>query len=271
MSMSEFERPENKGGKEFSSVSIQKHERPADFTEEDLAFAEELNVLFSPEEENLPPYYVQTLLDSDDQRFEPVARGFEYKTSARVFRRLKLRRRLFYTPVSPLSALSMEVVDRSVRRSMLTMVGAFVLIMLLTVVLTGASFASGFATLLSGTHGNGTYSLNQYPFGRVQLPQNKQSERATQQISLLAAQEEMHFPLYAPQYMLPSYVLEHINFYVGLDQQWADGPMLEFEFGLPPSGGRSQRDRRDMGTRIQAQGKCAPACRAERGCANPDG
>jgi hypothetical protein len=236
MSMSEFERPENEEKKEFSSLSIQGPNRPDDFTEEDLAFARELHLLFSPEEEDLPPYYIQTLLDADDQRFEPVARGFEYRTSACVFRRLKLRRRLFYTPAFPLSLLSMGI-DRSVRRSMLAMIGSFVMVMLLTVVLTGASFASGFATLLRGTHGNGTYSINYYPYGMVMPSQAEQSGPSTVQTTLLDAQQEMDFPLYVPEYIPSLYVLEHINFYVGLDQQWADGPMLEFEYGLPPSAG----------------------------------
>ena len=87
MRMSEFERQENEDGRELSSSSIHRPALPDDFTEEDASFAAELHALFSPEEENLPPYYVQTLLDVDDQRFEPVVRGFEYKTHARVFRR----------------------------------------------------------------------------------------------------------------------------------------------------------------------------------------
>ena len=144
MSMSEFERQENTEGDESFPVAIRRLTTPPnDFTEEDLAFARELNALFSLEEENLPPYYVQTLLDVDDQRFEPVPREFEHKTSARVFRRLKLRRRLFYTHVSPLHALSMGIRDTAMRRSLLATVGAFLLVMLLTVAFTGSSFATG--------------------------------------------------------------------------------------------------------------------------------
>lgn len=238
MSMSEFERPEKNREKDFPLCSKQRLEVPGDFTEEDLVFAAELNALFSPEEENLPPYYVQTLLDVDDQRFEPIARGFEYKTSARVFRRLKLGRRLFGARTSPAGALSASIRDASLRRSALAMVGTFVLIMLLTVAFTGTSFASGVAILLRGTHGNGVYLTDKYPVSMVHPPPfNWQDapEPATKQTSLLVAQQQMHFPIYWPQYSLPSYTLQHINFYVGLDQQWADGPMLEFEFDLPPS------------------------------------
>ena len=86
MSMSEFERQKNRENEGLFPTPLQRNACPGDFTEEDLAFAAELHALFSPEEEDLPPYYVQTLLDIDDQRFEQTERGFEYKTSARVFR-----------------------------------------------------------------------------------------------------------------------------------------------------------------------------------------
>jgi hypothetical protein len=235
--MSEFERQENTGGKDFFPLSLQMPETPDDFTEEDRAFAAKLNALFSPEEENLPPYYVQTLLDADDQRFDPIARGFEQKTSARVFQRLKLRRRLFYTHSSPLRGLSLGVENASMRRPMLTMIAAFILLLLLTVAFTGASFASGIAILLHGAHGSGVYMTDKYPVGLVQSSQYNWQlvNPPVKQVSLLNAQQQMHFPFSWPEYRPSNYSLEHINFYVGLDQQWADGPMLEFEFGLPPS------------------------------------
>lgn len=236
MSMSEFERQENTEDDESFPVAIHRSATPDDFTAEDRAFAEELNALFSPEEENLPPYYVQTLLDADDQRFGPVPRGFEHRTSARVFRRLKLRRRLFYTRVSPLHELSMGIRDASMRRSLVAVVGTFILVMLLTIVFTGSSFAAGVALLLRGTHGSGIYLTNKYPVGLVQGAQyNAQNDFSPKSISLLAAQDQLLFPMYAPAYVPPVYSLAYINLYVGLDQQWANGPMLEFEFRLPPS------------------------------------
>jgi hypothetical protein len=234
--MSEFEKQENTEDDESFPVAIHRLATPGDFTAEDLAFAEELNALFSPEREDLPPYYVQTLLDVDDQRFEPVPREFEHRTSARVFRRLKLRRRIFYTRVSPLRALSMGIGDVSMRRSLFATVGTFVLIMLLTIAFTGSSFAAGVALLLRGTHGSGVYQTNKYPVGLVQSVQyNAQNDSSPKSISLLTAQDQLLFPMYAPGYMLPAYSLAHINLYVGLDQQWANGPMLEFEFRPPPS------------------------------------
>jgi hypothetical protein len=236
--MSEFERPENDKGKEDCFFSAPTSAVPDDFTEEDLAFAGDLHAFFSPESENLPPYYVQTLLEVDDQRFEPVVRGFEYKTSARVFRRLKLRRRLFCPYTSPLNALSTSMGDASLRRSALAMLGTFALIMLLTVAFTGSSFASGVAILLRGTSGNGVYRTNNYPVGMVHSSHVDPSTPAalsTKQISLFSVRQQLHFPVYWPEYSLPEYTLQHINLYVGLDQQWADGPMLEFEYSLSPA------------------------------------
>jgi len=236
MSMNEFERQEHTEDDESFSVAIRRLAAPDDFTAEALAFAEELNALFSPEEENLPPYYVQTLLDADDQRFELVSREFEHRTSAQVFRRLKLRRRIFSPPVSPLRALSTGISDAAMRRSLVAMVGMFILVMLLTVAFTGSSFATGVAILLGGTHRSGVYLTDKYPVGLVQsAPYNAQSDSSSKFVSLLTAQGQLPFPMYSPVYMLPEYSLAHINLYVGMDQQWANGPMLEFEFSELPS------------------------------------
>lgn len=236
MSMSEFEQPE-RNEEEPSALPLQGPAMPDDFTEEDVAFATELHALFSPEKESLPPYYIQTLLEVEDQRFEPVARGFEYKTSARVFRRLKLRRRLFGSRTTPFGAFSTSMGDMSLRRSALTAIGTFTLIMLLTVAFTASSFASGVAILLHGTHEVGAYQVTQFPStGVMHSPFNNRPgapDAVSKQISLLSAQHQLHFPLYWPEYVPPSYALQHVNFYAGLDQQWLDGPMLEFEYNEP--------------------------------------
>ena len=78
MNTSEFEHKENNNEPlEVSSLptEILIPDVPEDFTAEDLAFAAELNAFFSPEEEGLPPCYVQTLLDMEDERFEPHGRN----------------------------------------------------------------------------------------------------------------------------------------------------------------------------------------------------
>src|SRR5258708_9232968 len=100
MSMSEFDRWLNSKGHEIYSPSSPEREVPPDFGEEDLAFAEELNSLFSPEGEELPPYFVQTMLAPEDPRFYPLEASFDPKMRERDLSHLKLRRRLFHTPRS---------------------------------------------------------------------------------------------------------------------------------------------------------------------------
>src|SRR6266568_6972779 len=100
MSMNEFDQELNNESNDMRSLTASEQEVPPDFGEDDLVFAHELNSIFSPEKEELPPYFVQTLLATEDQLFRPVEPGFEQVTRARVFRRLKLRRRLFHAPRS---------------------------------------------------------------------------------------------------------------------------------------------------------------------------
>ena len=103
---------------------------------------------------------------------------------------------------------------------------------------TGSSFASGVAILLRGTHGSGVYLTDKYPIGKVEHPHSgpqNSSDQLVKQIPLMAAQQQMRFPIYWPQSTLRDYTLKHVNLYSGLNQEWADGPMLEFEFGLSPS------------------------------------
>ena len=162
MSMSEFEGQLNNDGDAISSLHKQEHALPADFGEEDLAFVEELNALFSPEEEELPPYFAQTLLESEDPRFYPVEPGFEKKTSVRVFRDLKLRRPLYHNPRSLLGAVTTGMRGISARRSLLAFTAAFMFMILITVAFTAPSFAQGMAILLQGARG-GVYQVPNYP------------------------------------------------------------------------------------------------------------
>jgi hypothetical protein len=234
MSMNEFEKPDHGTEEKFPFHSLQRYNCPYDFSEDDFAFAEELNALFPTEIEELPPYYVPTLLASDDQRFEPVGRGFEHRTSAHVFRRLKLRRHLFNAHAFPPSTLSLS--NTPTRRSLLALCMIFLCVMLLTVTFTGAAFASGAALLLHGTHGSGVEPVPHLPpLAMVRSPlDGKQSRFNTdQEVSLQAVQQQMHFPIYWPQDQPSSYALNQINLYTDVNQQWADGPMLEFEYELP--------------------------------------
>src|SRR5215469_7237271 len=158
MSTSEFEGQLNSDGDAISPLHKQEHPIPADFGEEDLAFAEELNALFSPRDEELPPYFVQTLLEFEDPRYYPVESGFEKKTSVRVFRNLKLRRRLYHDPRSLLGAVTTGMRGISARRSLLALTATLMFIMVITVAFTAPSFAQGVAILLQGARG-GIYQV----------------------------------------------------------------------------------------------------------------
>ncbi len=243
MSMSEFDRLFNSKGDENFSGAAQGHVIPADFGEEDLAFAEELNTVFSLQEETLPPYYVQTLLASEDPRFNPVEHGFEHKTSARVFRRLKLRRRLYYAPRSILGALITGISGIYARRSLLVSGSVFMLIVLFTVAFTAPSFAEGMEILLHGARG-GVYEVNHYPkvvhrgSSRNKSSLNEERKQSNQ-ISLLAAQKQLQFNIYWPQTMPDNYSLASFYLYQGADQTWFNGPIVELVYdlsGVKPKG-----------------------------------
>jgi hypothetical protein len=239
MSMSEFDKQLNNESDDVLSLSALEQVVPPDFGEDDLIFAHELNSIFSPEQEELPPYFVQTLLASEDQLFRPVEPGFEHKTRARVFRRLKLRRRLFRAPRSAFDALITGLSNIYARGSLLASIFAFTLIMLVTVAFTGPSFASGMAILLHGAP-VGVYQVNTYPKNvhsasyQHKFPQNNANNQL-RQITLLAAQQQLRFKMYWPQSLPGNYALESINLYHGADQSCQscfNGPILELVYSL---------------------------------------
>lgn len=231
MSMSEFERQMNTWDRDFSTLSTQGHDLPADFSEDDVAFAEELDELFALHKEDIPPYYVQTLLDSEAPLFLPVEQGFELKMRVRVFRRLKLRYRLFRKGrPSFRSILSGIPVQRS-----LSAAAAFMLVVFLTVMLTGASFASGIEMLLHNAKA-GVLLVQDYPaaLSRVSFPNTHQSDADSQQkMSLFNAQQQLHsWSMYLPQLLSDSYRLTDSYLYQEPQQSWADGPFIEFDYTL---------------------------------------
>lgn len=230
MSMSEFDRQLNSESDDLFSHSPLEQQIPTDFGEEDLDFAQELNTIFSPEKEELPPYFVQTLLASEASLYQPVESGFEHKTSARVFRRLKLRRRLFHTPRSAFEALVTGISNIYARGSLLVSMAAFMLIMLVTVAFTAPSFAEGMTILLHGSRA-GVYQVTHYPKG-VRTFKHMRLNDPPQQITLLAAQQQLHFKMYWPQSLPRNYSLDSIYLYHADNQPWADGPIIELVYGL---------------------------------------
>jgi len=240
MSTNEFDKKLPGKGDDQLPRFTQGYPLPADFNEEDLAFVEELYTLFTPEE---PLDNIQTLLASEDLRYYSLEPGFEQKTSARVFRRLKLRRRLLHTPRSVLSSFNYGISSISARRSLLASAAAFMLILLLTVAFTAPSFAAGLTILLQGARG-GVYLANNYPKNvhtlthKQKLWQNT-AKNQSHQISLSGAQQQLHFQLYWPESLPGNYALDSAYLYQTADTPWADGPVVELVYdvyGVTPKG-----------------------------------
>ncbi len=235
MSMSEFEKEGEDQCIDSSLLLRQQLGLPEDFTDEDVAFAQEMKTLFSPEKEEMPPYFVQTLLDAENPRFQPVEHGLEYKTQARVFRRLHLNRRLFRSDANQERSLMKRV--RS-QRSVVALLVASLLFIFFTLVATGPSFASGLEVLLSGRH-SGVLQVNSYP----NLAKKKmQSQRMLNtivepnKISLLDAQQQLEFSLESPTFVPNHYTLSSMALYQSIDQSWADGPALELDYSYMHQG-----------------------------------
>lgn len=246
MSMSDFERQLNaweEGNDKPSRFSQQGLDLPDDFSTEDVAFAQELESLFAPDKEEIPPYFVQTLLEAEDARFQPVEQKFEQKTSARVFRRLNIRRRLFRRNRPSLRSL---IDPLQIKRPYISLMASCLCFMMLTMLATSCSFASGLNILLAGTH-SGVVQVPGYPSITANATIKHHSKQLLvdppqpQQIALSAAQQQLHFPMYWPTSMPTNYTLDEIYLHPNTDQSWADGPILELSYdytghGLIPHG-----------------------------------
>src|SRR5581483_7914031 len=194
---------------------------------------QELDAVFSLQDEDIPPYFVQTLLATEEPRFQPVEPGFEHKTRARVFRRLKLRRHLFHGEHASLFSVGRTVPGR---RLLVTSV-ALILFMLLTVIYTAPSFASGMELLLRGAK-SGVLLVKDYPSGlhpsHTRLNAIPRDPDAAPSLSLPEAIHRLHaWNLYWPKFIPDNYALTDTYFYQEPDQSWADGPFMELDFALP--------------------------------------
>ena len=236
MSMNEYDQELNNEGNDNFSLTVTDQEVPSDFGEDDLVFARELNSIFSPEQEELPPYFVQTLLASEDQLFRPVEPGFEHKTRARVFRRLKLHRKLFHSPGSANGAFVNVMSNIHTRGSLFISTLVFIFVMSVTVAFTGPSFASGMAILLQGAH-SGVFQVSTYPksvhyFSHKHRFTQSNVDNWPRQIALSAAQQQLPFKIYTPLSLPRNYVLRTIYLIHGVEGSWSNGPMIELVYSL---------------------------------------
>jgi hypothetical protein len=235
MSTSEFEESPSEHGAEGEIFCLPNMEGlfPADFTAEEVEFACELNTLFSLEEENLPPLFVQTLIESDDPRFQAVECGFELKTRAKVFRRLQLKRRL-YLLLRPTFKEIFFARSESISRPLLGFCASCLIFVLMTIAATAPAFASGLSYLLSGAH-SGVVFVDHAPVtASTQSVSKEGSKDDIQKISFVAAQQRLHFSVSVPSYVPARYNQSNFYLYQG-NNTWADGPIMvvEYTYALP--------------------------------------
>ncbi len=227
MSTSEFENwPSGSDVDPFSLSTHDHREFPEDFSEVDVTFAQELDAFFSLEEDDVPPLFAQTLLEAEDAHFQPVEPCFEKKTYARVFRRLKLERRLFRsTRPSTRTLLSRSALPRP----LMALGIACMLFMVVTVIFNSTSFASGLSYLWAGAH-SGVLLVGKYPHisqsSRArEMPRLKDSAP----MDLYEAQHLLHFSIYEPHYLPTNYTKSSGDAYL-YQESWADGPILVLNF-----------------------------------------
>ena len=233
MSTSEYE---NQNHKEWDNLfpSTIEPALPDDFSEEDVVFAQELSTLFSPSEEILPPYYAQTLLQAEDPRYTVVENAFAQKTSVRVFRALKLRRRLFSRRHSPLLAIGETLRDIVTSKSFVAWAAALMLIMMMTMAFTAPSFEKGVALLMRNSRSGVLKVHNAPPVQHAAdfMFKNRSYNTRPIQMPLVTAERMLSFPIYWPQGIPANYTLDSIKIYENFNDTWADGPLVDLVYDL---------------------------------------
>lgn len=281
MSMSEFEESQD-ADTEQHQFSAGKSPFPADFSMDDVAFACELSSLFAPEQEEMPPLFVQTLLEADDSRYQPSDDDLELKIRARVFRRLKLKRRLFQEQRPPLRKVltGFPSFFSSLSRPLAMLAFSCLLIVCISMALAGPSFASGLNYLWTGTH-SGVLQVDAFPpiFSSTKKPHTTKPQSssthtkgAERQLTIASAQAMLSFNMAVP-FALPENYTQHDYYLYDGDPNWANGPIMVLDYthalpGVAPSH-ITICEFKPQGDVLQvAQDNAAHQLRIEHGAAN---
>jgi hypothetical protein len=192
---------------------------PDDFSLDEAEFASELRDLFGPEREELPPLYVQTLLQNAHISAGP---GFEQKTAYRVFRRLSLARSPL---VSRKDLLSTWRAVRGAPRHIALSVSLLIVFMVFTMVLASPAFGAGVRILLGQT---GVEQVHGYPAHVHPSPQSHTSGKSKTPLSTT-------MPIFWLGATAGGYT------YLGtrlLDPpDWSRGPIVDLQYTLTQSSG----------------------------------
>lgn len=193
---------------------------PMDFTPEEAQFVEELREFFSPEREELPPLYVQTLMG--EVAHQPVETSFEQKTTYQVFRHLGLARRPLFDEPSETAWKRPAAVVRRLGRVGGLLATSLLVLMAVSVVWASPSFAAGMRILFgqTGVQQVSSYPTSVRPSASMVHPQGTHQDTST--------------PLTSVEWLGPSmdgYTYQAMS--VNASQEWSDGPVIELRYVLP--------------------------------------
>ncbi len=190
---------------------------PDDYSPDEMDFAHEVRALFPIEDEVLPPYFVQTMMD--DTFTAPVTPSDERTLVSGVFARLRVAREplLAKLPVLPSWPSLVETIAQlsTFSRSVVTAASMALAAMLFSVVLTGPAFAAGLQILLGHT---GVQQIQSYPSSVQHV--SSRAQPGTSQPST---------PLYWFGPTIGNYG------YTGrrtLHEDWAQDPIVELQYQL---------------------------------------
>lgn len=194
---------------------------PDDFTLEDQRFAEELRAFFPIEDEELPPLYIQTLLDEEAQA--PLARSDVRRMTYTIKRRLGLPQKPLLTrqwaPTAWMRDISAEGVGAAARRAgrpVMTLVGLLIFFMLGSMLFATPSFAQGLRLIFGDT---GAQQVAHYP-GNV-LPEKH--------VDGAAAQSET-MPLFWMSAISGDYLYQGMRTLP--QEQYSRGPIIDLQYVL---------------------------------------
>lgn len=206
---------------------------PDDFEIEDRQFADELHAFFPIEDEELPPLYIQTLLDEESQA--PLRRSDVRRMTYTIKRRLGLPQQPLFTRqwapgawMPEIKAESVAAAARRAGRPAMALVGLLIFCMLGSILMATPSFAQGLRLIFGNT---GAQQVAHYP-GNV-VPEKH--------VDAAAAQTE-------PMPMFWMGAISGNYFYQGMrmlpQEQYSRGPIVDLQYVL------SQRDAQQTGSGI---------------------
>jgi hypothetical protein len=245
--MSEFER--SKGNSAWADA--RELQFPDDFSEEEAAFARQMHELFAVDCEELPPLYVQTLLEGERFRIPNVS--FEARVASQVFESLHLSpdtppplikrdaaghqasraaRRLVTRRPSPMRRLQKVVFSAHeyFRRPVAIAAAVFLLCLALTVVFSSPAFARGLRILLGDT---GVVQLKNAPTTTTQAA-NHQSTSSN------ASSFDIDFDPSVPLFWLGPVAGSYIYYGTNLQPptSWSDGAIVDLQYHMLGTNGQ---------------------------------